>query len=161
MKSEIKVSSLKPALFYLQDGNIFYDKHLPDPDPSFLSKVAPHSRFTPDYFIALHNLVVAPGSNYQARTYNLRGARILLAHTKLNIPKWKELLSTYPNKHLVDKLEFGFPIGTTDEPGLEPVLKNHSSRLLNIHNINHIFINPTIIISFLILLMSSLYFGQG
>ena len=60
-------------------------------------------------------------------TYNFKGARIPLAHTKLNIPKWRELLANYPNDDLVDKLEFGFPIGTTDGPYLEPAMKNHSS----------------------------------
>ena len=34
---EIKVNTLKPALFYLSNGEIFYDKHLPDPEPDFSS----------------------------------------------------------------------------------------------------------------------------
>ena len=127
LKSEIKVSSLKPALFYLQDGKIFYDKHLPDPSPTFMSRIIPHDRFSSDYFTVLHSLVAAPASSYPAGTYNFEGARIPLAHTKLNIPKWKELLASYPKKDLVEKLEFGFPIGTTDGPDLEPAMKNHSS----------------------------------
>ena len=127
VESEIKVSSLKPALFYLQDGKIFHDKHLPDPLPTFMSRIIPHPRFTKDYFTVLHKLVAAPGSSYPGMTYNFKGARIPLAHTKLNIPKWRELLATYPKEDLVDKLEFGFPIGTTDGPDLEPAMKNHSS----------------------------------
>jgi hypothetical protein len=80
VKPEIKVSSLKPALFYLDKGKIFVDRHLPDPEPMFLSRLVPHPRFTPEYFTALHSLVAAPGQDYPANTFNFRGARI---------PKWK------------------------------------------------------------------------
>ena len=127
VKPEIKVSSLKTAYFYLQDGKIFSDRHLPDPAPNFLSRIIPNARFTTDYFTALHYLVSAPGSNYPAQTYNFQGAKIPLAHTTLNISKWRELLADYPKNGLVDKLEFGFPIGTLEDPDLEPTLKNHSS----------------------------------
>ena len=89
IKPEIKVSDLKPALYYLNDGRIFYDKHLPDPEPSFLSRIVPHNRYSSDYFVALHHLVAAPGTSYPAHTYNFKGARIPLAHTKLNILKWR------------------------------------------------------------------------
>ena len=127
VKPEIKVSLLKPALFYLSDGRIFYDKHLPDLSPSFESSISPHPRFSTEYFTALYSLVSAAGDSYPANTYNFRGARIPLAHTQLDIPSWKVLLEDYPNKSIVDKLEFGFPIGTSDEPELEPATKNHSS----------------------------------
>ena len=127
VKPEIKVSTLKSALFYLNDGKIFVDKHLPDPTPTFLSRLVPNIRFSSEYFTALHSLVSAPGDNYPANTYNFKGARIPLAHTKLNIPKWKELLEHYPKNDLVDKLEFGFPVGTSENPDLDPTLKNHSS----------------------------------
>ena len=127
VQSEIKVSSLKSALFYLHNGKIFYDKHLPDPAPTFLSRIIPHPRFSSEYFTALHSIVAAPGNDYPAGTYNFQGAKIPLAHTNLNIQKWRELLESYPNKDLVDKLEFGFPIGTSENPDLEPTMKNHSS----------------------------------
>ena len=127
VKPEIKVSLLKPALFYLSDGRIFYDKHLPDLSPSFESSISPHPRFSTEYFTALYSLVSAAGDSYPANTYNFRGARIPLAHTQLDISSWKVLLQDYPNKDIVDKLEFGFPIGTADEPELEPATKNHSS----------------------------------
>ena len=127
IKPEIKVSDLKPALYYLNDGRIFYDKHLPDPEPSFLSRIVPHNRYSSDYFVALHHLVAAPGTSYPAHTYNFKGARIPLAHSKLKILKWRELLKDYPKKDLLDKLEFGFPIGTELHPDLDPAMKNHSS----------------------------------
>ena len=118
---------MKTTYFYLHDGKVFYDKQLPDPVPTFSSKVVPHPRFSPEYFTALHSIVSAPGATYPAGTYNFQGARIPLTHTKLIIPKWRELLAEYPKKHLVDKLEFGFPIGITPDPELKPSLKNHSS----------------------------------
>ena len=127
LKPEIKVSSLKSAFFYLQNGKIFCDRHLPDPAPTFLSRIIPNAQFSTDYFTALHYLVSAPGSKYPAHTYNFQGAKIPLAHTTLNIPRWRELLADYPKNGLVDKLEFGFPIGTLENPDLEPTLKNHSS----------------------------------
>ena len=49
VKPEIKVSSLKSALFYLDKGKIIVDRHLPDPEPVFLTRLAPHSRFTPPF----------------------------------------------------------------------------------------------------------------
>ena len=124
---EIKVSTLKPALFYLSNGMIFYDRHLPDPEPVFLTRTVPHPTYSPEYFTALHSLVAAPGTDYPANTFNFRGAKIPLIHTKLNIPKWRELLVDYPKTDLVDKLEFGFPIGIAENPELSSSLKNHSS----------------------------------
>ena len=87
VKTEIKVSTLKTAIFYLNDGKLFLDKHLPDPDPKH--RLISNQRFPPDYFTALHSLVSAPGDNYPANTYNYLGARISLKHTKLNIPTWR------------------------------------------------------------------------
>ena len=130
VKPEIKVSNLKPALFYLDKGMIFHDRHLPDPEPVFLFRTVPHPRYSPQYFTALHSLVSAPGIDYPANSFNFRGARISLSHTKLNIPMWREMLEEYPKKDIVEKLEYGFPIGTLQNPDLEPCLKNHSSSYL-------------------------------
>ena len=130
VQPEIKVSTLSKSFFCLPDCKIFADKRLPDPCPRFLERVVPHSRFDPGYFLSLNKLVSAPGHNYPANTYNFRGARIPLVHTQLNIPKWKELLASYPKADIIEKLEFGFPIGIGPEPELEPTLKNHSSSYL-------------------------------
>ena len=121
------MSSLKSSFFYLADGQIFIDKQLPDPEPAFLSRVGVNSKYSTNYFMALHNLVTAQGYDYPENSFNFQGARIPLAHTKLVIPKWRELLETYPKKDIVDKLEFGFPIGTSSNSELVPSLKNHSS----------------------------------
>ena len=37
---DIKVSQLKPALFFLPDNKIFLDKALPESEPSFLEKLS-------------------------------------------------------------------------------------------------------------------------
>ena len=124
---EIKVSSLKSSMFYLPDAKIFMDKSLPDPEPSFLARITPNVMFSPDYFTGLHNLVNAPGHGYPEGTYNYLGARICLEHTSFNIPTWKNLLADYPRKELVDFLQYGFPIGVSQEGITEPSLKNHSS----------------------------------
>ena len=124
---EIKVSSLKSAMFYLPDAKIFMDKCLPDPETCFMDRIVPNSRFSPDYFTGLHNLVSAPGQNYPEGTFNYLGARISLAHTTFDIPIWRSLLADYPKRFLVDFLEFGFPIGLDPDGITEPSLKNHSS----------------------------------
>ena len=126
-KPDIKVSNLEPAFFFLPDNKIFRDKYLPDPQPSFLSKLVPNPKFSSKYFTDLHHLVSDPGLDYPAGTYNFCGARIPLYHTSLNIPSWKEHLSEYYRKDLVDYLEFGFPIGVDPDGQTEPTLKNHSS----------------------------------
>ena len=106
------------------------DKCLPDSSPSFSNQLVSHPRFDSNYFLSLHKLASAPGPNYPANTYNFCGARIPLVHTQLNIPKWKELFAAYPKADIIDKLEFGFPIGVEEEPSLSPALKNHSSSYL-------------------------------
>ena len=68
-------------------------------------------------------LVNAPGLTYPANTYNFCGARIPLVHTQLNIPKWRELFATYPKADIIEKLEFGFPVGVDTEPDLLPAVK--------------------------------------
>ena len=73
---EIKVSSLKSAMFYLPDAKIFIDKCLPDHDSCFIEIIVPISRFSPDYLTGLHNLVNAPGQSYPEGTFNYLGARI-------------------------------------------------------------------------------------
>ena len=106
---------------------VFVDRCLPDPSPPFLERILPHSRFDSNYFLSLHRLVTAPGHNFPANTYNFQGARIPLAHTQLNIPKWKELFASYSKGNIIDKLMYGFPIGVEREADLVPALKNHSS----------------------------------
>ena len=55
---EIKVSSLKSAMFYLPDAKIFMDKCLPDLEPCFMERIVPHSRFSPTTLLASIILLV-------------------------------------------------------------------------------------------------------
>ena len=124
---DIKVSQLKPALFFLPDNKIFLDKALPESEPSFIEKLSTNPVFSPSDFIALHELVYAPGTDYPEGTYNFKGAKISLTHTKLNIPAWRHYLADYYRQDLVNYLQYGFPIGVDPEGITQPCLKNHSS----------------------------------
>ena len=124
---DIKVSTLKSAMFYLPNAKLFMDKFLPDPEPRFCDRIVPNPDFSPDYFAALHSRVFAPGPSYPQGTYNYLGAKISLLHTNLKIQIWKDLLTDYPKKEIVDFLQFGFPIGVDPDGPTEPSLKNHSS----------------------------------
>ena len=89
----------------------FYDKVLPAPThPIKINQV-----FTPDYFIALHNLTTAAGvrddgSSYAAFTPNHLGARMSLPHTKLRLHRWRYHLRGYEMIEICQYLEFGFPV---------------------------------------------------
>ena len=133
---EIKMSTLETAIFFLPDARLFQDKYLPDPDPPFMERLSPNQSYPPEYFTALHDLVFAPGNGYPEGTYNYLGAKISLAHTTLNIPTWRKLLTNYPRKELVDFLEYGFPIGVDIDGLTEPSLKNHSSSYMYFSHID-------------------------
>ena len=76
----------------------------------------------------MHKVTSAPGPTYPAFTPNYRGAKIPLQHTRLNIPRWKYHLTGYEDSQLVTYLEYGFPIGLTEDcPLLTPTLRNHGS----------------------------------
>ena len=79
----LRPGDLKPLMIEA-DGLRFEDKKLPPPKV----KLVQHPRFTPTYFVALGNIVSAPGYDgngftYAANTPNFMGARIPLAHTEL------------------------------------------------------------------------------
>ena len=124
---EIKVSELEDAFFFLPNNKIFRDKALPESDPTFLYNICQNQPFSPGFFVDLYQRVNRPGLNYPRGTYNFRGARISLTHTKLKIPVWRQYLADYFRKDLVEYLEFGFPIGVDPEGLTDPCLKNHSS----------------------------------
>ena len=122
------LSSLRDKSVILPCGTVFTDKVLPAPD------VAPKCRssFTPDYFVALHNIVSAPGiradgTSYPAFTPNHLGARVSLPHGKLKIDRWRHHLFGYENVELVQHLQFGFPIGLDSTPDLKSSTRNHGS----------------------------------
>ena len=123
-----RVGGLPDLVVKLPCGNNFTDKVIPQPD----HLLVPDTCFTPDYFVALHNIVSAPGyrgdgTAYPAYTPNHIGARIQLPHVKLKIGRWRHHLIGYENVELVQHLEFGFPLGLNDLPDLKSSTRNHGS----------------------------------
>ena len=110
-------------------GKSFTDRILPPPAQTLVA----HPRFTPTYYVALHNLAACAGRDgngfgYPANTPNYRGARIPLAHTGLKISNWRRLLTGYgEDNELLQFMEFGFPLGLVDTPVLSACERNHGS----------------------------------
>ena len=125
VKPRLKVSDLNSTYYVLPDGQVFVDKYLPSPTV----KIQSSPGFTADYFITLHQLVSSGSINYPPGTPNHRGARISLEHSRLKIGNWRKYLSGYDDAHIVQFLEFGFPLGLSENP--KPILKsslqNHGS----------------------------------
>ena len=111
------------------NNRVFIDRELPTPT----KPLTPHPRFTPAYYVALHNLVAGGGHDgngfwYPPNTPNYRGARIPLAHTGLKIKNWREHLVGYGEcSELLQFMEFGFPLGLVEAPVLSPCERNHGS----------------------------------
>ena len=122
-----KVGQLLDLKVRLPVGD-FYDKVLPAPTHILqVNKV-----FTPDYFVALHNITAAAGvredgSHYAEFTPNHIGARISLPHTKLKLNRWRQHLLGYEMVEICQFLEFGFPVGVTPGQELECKRRNHGS----------------------------------
>ena len=129
-KPLVKTSMLKDKVFVLPrntegEYDIFVDKVL----PILTGELEPNEVYSPDYFVALHKLVSAPGTSYPEGTPNCLGARIPLQHTTLNLDRWRYHLTGYEHVDICQFLEFGFPLGLQSDP--KPVLKsslrNHGS----------------------------------
>ena len=109
-------------------GATFVDKALPAPGFALV----PHPKFNPSYFVALGNAVASSGYDqagfcYPAGTPNFLGARIPLVHTSLRIDRWRQHLIGYEDAHLVQNLEYGFPLGLKELPEIESCTRNHGS----------------------------------
>ena len=122
-----KVGRLLDLIVDLPVGK-FTDKVLPAPEHAMQVNTA----FTPDYFVALHNICAAPGvradgTRYESYTPNHIGARISLPHCKLKLDRWRYHLIGYEHVELCQYLEFGFPLGLTTEVELESKTRNHGS----------------------------------
>ena len=106
----------------------FTDKVLPAPK----HRLDINCVFTPDYFVALHQITAAPGyrpdgTPYPANTPNHVGARVSLPHTKLKLERWRYHLLGYEHAELTQFLEFGFPLGLVESAKLECQTRNHGS----------------------------------
>ena len=126
-KQVMKVNRLKDLVVQVPGGQ-FIDKVLPSPE----HHLPTHGRFTPDYHIALHNIVSAPGikangTSYPSFTPNHLGARIKLPHVQLKIERWRYHLVGYQDVELSQFLEYGFPLGLSSQPDLGSCQRNHGS----------------------------------
>ena len=135
-KPLVKPSKLADTYFYLpskdsctgnQNIHIFMGKKL----PQALSRWEENKSFGMDYFVTLHKITAAQGSHYPAFTPNYKGARIPLRHSQLNLAKWRQHLVGYEGVDLCQYLEFGFPIGLSEDPPpkLSSTLRNHGSSI--------------------------------
>ena len=89
------VSKLQDLPVKLPFGN-FCDKLL----PTTVHQLQVNEVFTPDYFVALHNITAPPGvredgSSYTEFTPNHLGARVSLPHTKFRLDRWRNYLIGY------------------------------------------------------------------
>ena len=111
------VRGLRTWIVKLPDGQEFTDKVLP---PSS-SDVCMNQHFPPGYFLDLHERVRLVG------TYNFAGARVPLRHSNLRVAKFRELLKDYDDIGILQLIEFGFPVGLSQEFDIKSCIQNHSS----------------------------------
>ena len=111
------VQSLRTWVVKLPDGQDFLDKVLP---PSS-SEVCHNQEFPPEYFLDLHRKVRLGG------TYNFAGARVPLRHSGIDVVKFRHHLKDYEDLGVLQLLEFGFPVGLSQEFELKSCTQNHSS----------------------------------
>ena len=114
-----KLDSLKPCEVTVTEKVKFTDRLLPPTE----CKLDEHATFSKSYFVNLHNAVKMHG------VHNYRGARIPLAHNNIKVDRFRFFLTKfgYPHIHILQFIEFGFPLGLWSDAFLEPSIKNHSS----------------------------------
>ena len=124
-KPLVRPATLQETCYVLPHNQVFVDKILPPLDSQFVQ----NSAYPLDYFVGLHRIVSAPTVGYPAYTPNYLGARIPLHHTSLNIQKWRQHLIGYEGADIVQFLEYGFPLGLSENPPpvLKSSLRNHGS----------------------------------
>ena len=105
--------------FKVTDKLSFNDRILPPTSCSFVE----NKQFPMSYFVELHNVVKSYG------VHNYRGARIPLPHNNINVDSFRSYLTKYryPHLHILQFVQFGFPLGLWTDAFLEPSDKNHSS----------------------------------
>ena len=113
-----KPEFLKSMTVKVTETLFFIDRILP-PIASF----AEHESFTMSYFVQLHKSVKA------YNVHNYQGARIPLKHNNIKVDIFRSYLSkfNYPHIHILQFVEFGFPLGLWTDAYLEPCKRNHSS----------------------------------
>ena len=114
-----KPESLKFCEVQITDSLKFMDRLLPPTSCNF----AEHTVFNKAYFLDLHRAVKLYDTN------NYRGARIPLQHNNILVEPFRSYLTkyAYPHMHIMQFVEFGFPLGLWSDAYLEPATSNHSS----------------------------------
>ena len=114
-----KPELLRASLVNVTDKLCFTDRLLPDTK----CVLAENECFPMSYFVNLHEAVKQHG------VHNYRGARIPLAHNNIDVAKFRSYLTKYqyPHLHILQFIEYGFPLGLWSDAFLEPCVKNHSS----------------------------------
>ena len=84
----LKTSTLPEIALHISDDLIFKDRILPQSQ----HVPVPNLNYTVDYFVALSTMASSQGHSWPAGTPNYCGARIKLAHSSLNIPRWRHHL---------------------------------------------------------------------
>ena len=111
------VKKLRSWEVKLPCGQEFFDRVLPPAS----SDVTINKDFPPEYFLELHKRVRLGG------TYNFAGSRIRLEHSFINIEKFRLMLQDYDDLGILQLLEFGFPVGLSQDFELKSSTQNHSS----------------------------------
>ena len=123
----LKSALLKNNFVHFSHGGVekfFADKTL----PKLSTPLEPNERFDANYFVTLSRLCTAGSQSYGPDTPNYRGARVKLAHTNLDLERWRYHLVGYDKVEICQYLEYGFPIGLDDPPPkLVPAVSNHGS----------------------------------
>ena len=95
--------------------------------PVLGNQFSQNTKFPPDYFCALYQLVSSAGPYYPEGTPNHLGARIPLQHTGLNLEMWRKHLIGYECAEICQFLEYGFPLGLQEDYILQGTNRNHGS----------------------------------
>ena len=115
----VKTDLLRPLNVNVTENLIFMDRMLPPTQCKFEE----HPTFTRSYFLNLFNSVKLYNVN------NYKGARIPLQHNNINVVNFRAYLTKYgyPHIHILQYVEFGFPLGLWSDAFLVPSTSNHSS----------------------------------
>ena len=114
-----KTENLKQTDCQVTESLCFKDRLLPETSYIFEE----HKVFPMSHFVNLHHAVKSHG------VHNYKGARIPLAHNNIIVGNFRSYLTKYryPHLHILQFVEFGFPLGLWSDAFLKPSDKNHSS----------------------------------
>ena len=115
----VKTDSLKSLTVNVTETLNFTDRLLPPTQ----CKLVEHPTFSKQYFLNLQKAVKVYNVN------NYKGARIPLQHNNINVENFRALLTKfrYQHIHILQYVEFGFPLGLWSDAFLVPSTRNHSS----------------------------------